>query len=133
VTAPAEVELHPSIETVRHGSSSPNSDRLLHLLPRVWTGSQKTRPALCGQRRVTWKAVEQLPTGAAGWPTCEACDDRAAEIAMPRVPVRFAPPSHPTPGRTDDLPIRHTPRQVNTQAARTERRAAFRDSFQHQP
>jgi hypothetical protein len=121
-------DLDASIVPIFHGSPSTNSDRQLHLLPRVWEGSQTTRPALCGQRRVTWKSIHQLATKATDWPICEGCAERAEAITHPAAPRPIALAA-PTRGRTSGLPIEQTVTLPNTQAERVARRVAFRDSF----
>ena len=127
MTAPL-AELHESIVSVLHGSASTNSDRQLHYLPRVWSGSQTTRPALCGQRRLTWKPISTLATRAVDWPLCGRCVDEAERITNPAPPEKIVH-TVPTRGRTAELPIDHRTVLPNTAAERVQRRAAFRDSF----
>ena len=121
-------DLDESIVPIPHGSSATNSDKRLHLLPRTWEGSQTTRPALCGQRRMSWKSAPALGEKAAAWPICEPCTKRAEEITHPAAPRPIAIP-RAKPGRTGDLPIDRTVILPNTQADRVARRAAFRNSF----
>lgn len=117
---------HPTLASGRYGVRSSNGGHVSHLLMKSWPeDGRKTRPALCGERRMRWQPVTVIDPNNA-FASCQRCDDKAADLAAPRDPVRIAPASQaiaPVPERiTCDVP------QLG-QAERTLARARFRDSF----
>lgn len=112
------------ITTGRFASPAKNSDGLGHLLPTTWEqDGRRTRPALCGQRRMRWQGVETFDKPGA-LTDCPDCTARATDLPASRPPVRIAPAALRFDGPVTELAP--APAAVNTQAARTERRAAFR-------
>lgn len=125
--AAAVVAAHPTLASGRYGVLSSNGGRVSHLLTKSWPeDGRKTRPALCGERRMRWQAVTVIdPHGA--FAACVRCDDIAADLVAPRAPERFAPKSQAIP---------HVPEGIEcgvpqlTQAERTLARRRFRRSFE---
>lgn len=122
----------PAAEVIghRYARRAIGGERIGHLLTRGWEQQQQQpgrgQPAICGARAQKWRAVE-LFGDAGAFRNCPDCTT-AAGLDAPRQPVRIAPDeAKPTAGRI--VGIDFTPVEHLTQSERTQRRAAFRDSF----
>ena len=106
-----------------HASPAATSEPVAHLMPTSWAADgRKTRPALCGQRRIRWinaTAVERDLS------PCDSCLGAAEALPAVGQLVQIAPKARlnvaDLPGRVSD------PMQPNSVRDRLGRRLAFRN------
>lgn len=112
------------VAQIWHACPSPSAPAVAHLMPTQWAADgRKTRPALCGERRMRWSsaaAVDRQLT------PCDACLTAAEGRQQIGAQVRIAPSAR----RAESLPGRIVdPMQPNSAGDRLGRRLAFRDEL----
>lgn len=112
------------VSAVWHASPTKTAAPFAHLMPTQWAADgRKSRPALCGQRRIRWASATTVDRDLI---PCDGCLTEAEKRQPIGALVRIAPRAQ----RVEDLPGRVVePMQPNTVLDRLRRRLAFRDEL----
>ena len=112
------------VSPVWHASPAKTSAAVAHLMPKSWSADgRKTRPALCGERRMRWSNADTVHRVLE---PCDSCLSEAESRPPSRGLVRIAPAAQ----RAESIVGRVVePAQPNSVAERVERRRAFREDL----